>query len=51
VPVPARPFPKELRDDDLMPPRPHPSELAVRLWLAIPLAALALLLAFGGGDY
>lgn len=48
VPVPARPFPEELRDDDLLPPRPHRSELAARLWVAIPLAALALCLAFGG---
>ena len=49
VPVPARPFPEELRDADLLPPRPHPSELAVRLWVAIPLAMLALFLVFGGG--
>jgi hypothetical protein len=49
VPVPARPFPEELRDDDLLPPRPHLSELAVRLWVAIPLASLALFLVLVGG--
>jgi hypothetical protein len=41
VPVPARPFPDELRDDDLLPPLPHPSDRAVRLWRVGPLALAA----------
>jgi len=41
VPVPARSFPDELRDDDLLPPLPHPSDRAVRLWRVGPLALAA----------
>jgi hypothetical protein len=48
VPVPPRPFPDALRDDDLLPSLPKPSDLAVRAWTAGPLAALAVgLIAFG----
>ena len=41
VPVPPRPFPDALRDDDLLPPRPHASDIAARVWGAIALAGLA----------
>jgi hypothetical protein len=43
VPVPARPFPEALRDDDLLQPRPHPSDLATRVWGAIAVAGIAAL--------
>jgi hypothetical protein len=32
IPVPPRPFPEALRDPDLLPPLPRPSDLAVRAW-------------------
>src|SRR5213080_1690510 len=32
VPVPVRPFPARLRDDDLQPSSPHPSERAALAW-------------------
>ena len=32
VPVPARPFPPELRDADLQPPPAHPSDRAALVW-------------------
>lgn len=41
VPVPPRPFPEALHDDDLLPPLPHPSDLAVRTWAVVPLAVIA----------
>jgi hypothetical protein len=44
VPVPPRPFPEALRDDDLLPALPKPSDLAVRAWTAGPLALLAVAL-------
>ena len=44
IPVPPRPFPEALRDDDLLPPLPRPSDLAVRAWAAGPLALLAVVL-------
>jgi hypothetical protein len=44
VPVPARPFPDELRDPDLLPPLPHPSDLAQRVWTLAPLLLVALAL-------
>jgi hypothetical protein len=44
VPVPSRPFPESLRDADLLPPLPHPSDLALRWWALVPLAGLALAL-------
>jgi hypothetical protein len=43
VPVPARPFPEALRDGDLLQPRPHPSDLATRVWGAIAVAGIAAL--------
>ena len=41
VPVPSRPFPETLRDDDLLKPRPHPSDFAARVWGAIAVAGVA----------
>ena len=41
VAVPPRPFPEELKDPDLLPPLPRPSDLAVRAWAAGSLAAIA----------
>ncbi len=46
VPVPPRPFPEALHDDDLLPARPHPSDLAVRAWAMAPLVAIAVALVF-----
>ncbi|MGE5089132.1 MAG: hypothetical protein ACM3QY_08400, partial [Candidatus Levyibacteriota bacterium] len=43
VPVPPRPFPRELRDLDLLPPPRNPSDVPLAVWLAV--AALALLAA------
>jgi len=43
VPVPARPFPETLRDDDLVRPRPRPSDVAAVTWGAIAIAGLAAL--------
>lgn len=48
IPLPPRVLPDALRDDDLLPPLPHPSDAAVRWWLVAPLALAALALAFGG---
>jgi hypothetical protein len=39
--VPPRPFPEALRDPDLLPPLPPPSDLAVRVWSLGSLAAIA----------
>ncbi len=41
VVLPPRPFPDALRDPDLLPPLPRPSDLAVRVWTIAPLAVLA----------
>ena len=35
VPVPPRPFPRELRDPDTLPPPRNPSDLPVAIWLAV----------------
>jgi hypothetical protein len=43
VPVPPRPFPETLRDDDLLKPRPHESDIAARVWGAIAIAGIAAL--------
>lgn len=47
VAVPPRPFPEALRDPDLLPPLPHPSDLAVRVWSLALLAAIAAAAALG----
>lgn len=47
VAVPPRPFPEELKDPDLLPPLPRPSDLAVRAWAVGSLAAIAAAAAFG----
>lgn len=39
IPLPPRPFPPALRDDDLLPPR-QPSDRAVTAWAALTLAAV-----------
>ncbi len=44
IPVPARPFPPELRDADLLPPPPSRSALAVVLWTVVSLAGIPWLL-------
>ena len=41
VAVPPRPFPDALRDPDLLPPLPRPSDLAVRVWSLATLAGIA----------
>jgi hypothetical protein len=43
VPVPPRPFPDQLRDDDLRKPRAHESDVAARVWGAIAVAGVAAL--------
>jgi hypothetical protein len=40
VPVPPRPFPAVLRDDDLLPPSPHPSDIAALVWGAVSVIGL-----------
>ena len=48
IPLPPRHLPDALRDDDLLPALPHPSDNAVR-WLAVaPLAVVAAMLALRG---
>lgn len=48
IPLPPRHLPEALRDDDLLPPLPHPSDTALR-WLAVaPLAVIAATLALRG---
>jgi hypothetical protein len=42
VPVPPRPFPEALRDDDLLPPLPRVSALAERAWRALSLGLVAI---------
>ncbi|HEX4886113.1 MAG TPA: hypothetical protein VFX05_18365 [Casimicrobiaceae bacterium] len=46
IPLAPRALPEALRDDDILPRLPHPSELAVRWWAVAPLAAAVLALAF-----
>jgi hypothetical protein len=41
VPVPPRPFPETLRDDDLLPPLPRASALAERAWRALVVGLVA----------
>jgi hypothetical protein len=48
IQVPPRPFPSELRESDLIPPRASRSALAVVLWAVISLAGIPWLL-WGGG--
>jgi hypothetical protein len=43
VPVPPRPFPETLRDDDLLKPRPHESDIAARAWGASAVVGIAAL--------
>jgi len=43
VPVPPRPFPETLRDDDLLKPALRESDVAARVWGAIALAGVAAL--------
>ena len=44
VPVPPRPFPDDLRDDDLGEPPAHASDIAVRAWGAVAVAGAAAIL-------
>jgi hypothetical protein len=44
VPVPPRPFPDDLRDDDLLPPPAHPSRRAALVWGMALAAGIALLI-------
>ncbi len=44
VPVPPRPFPAELRDPDLLPPKRHPSDVAVIVWAVLTVVGIPLLL-------
>ena len=41
IPLPPRAFPDALRDDDLLPPPRHPSDVAAAAWGALTLAAVA----------
>ncbi len=43
IPVPARPFPAELRDSDLLPPRLHRSDVVAAVWGALLLVGIPLL--------
>ncbi len=40
IPVPPRPFPPDLRDDDLLPPATRRSERALRAWAALSIIGL-----------
>ena len=40
IPVPPRPFPAQLRDPDLLPPRPSASALALALWAVLSLVGI-----------
>ncbi|MGH8802119.1 MAG: hypothetical protein ACREX6_07460, partial [Casimicrobiaceae bacterium] len=42
VPVPPRPYPRHLRDDDLLPPPRQPSDLPLALWAGVLVALVAL---------
>ena len=44
IPLPPRTLPEALRETDLLPQLPHPSDLALRWWAVIPLALAALVL-------
>lgn len=44
IPLAPRALPEQLRDDDVLPRLPHPSELAIRWWIVAPLALAALVL-------
>jgi len=44
IPVPPRPFPRGMRDDDLLPARWRRSSIAIALWAAIVVVAAALTL-------
>jgi hypothetical protein len=44
IPLPPRTLPEALREADLLPQLPHPSDLALRWWAVIPLALAALVL-------
>lgn len=46
IPVPARPFPSNLRDDDLLPDARRPSDLPLVVWAVTALAAFAALAAW-----
>jgi hypothetical protein len=46
IPLPPRDFPERLRDDDLLPPLPHPSDLALRGWAVVLLGVLAAAIAW-----
>ena len=46
VPVPPRPYPRELRDDDLLPPPREASDVALAAWSLAVTAALAVLVAW-----
>lgn len=48
IPLAPRPLPEALRDDDLLPPLPRPSDVALRWWAFAPLAVAALVLALRG---
>ncbi|HEY8243408.1 MAG TPA: hypothetical protein VII68_08115 [Casimicrobiaceae bacterium] len=39
VPVPARPYPSNLRDPDLLPPARRPSDLPLAVWVIVAVAA------------
>jgi hypothetical protein len=44
VPVPARPFPADLRDQDLLPPQRPRSEFAIAVWAVVSLVGVPWLL-------
>ncbi|HEX7328131.1 MAG TPA: hypothetical protein VF428_06300 [Casimicrobiaceae bacterium] len=46
VPVPPRPFPRELRDDDLLPPPRQPSDIPLAVWSVAAIAVLAAFIAW-----
>jgi len=46
IPVLSRPFPSNLRDDDLLPEPRRPSDLPLYLWVAVAVAAVAALAAW-----
>jgi hypothetical protein len=44
IPVPPRPFPERLRDDDLLPPTRKRSDLAVTIWAIVSIVGIPWLL-------
>ena len=44
IPVPARPFPQHLRDDDLLPPPRQRSDIAVAIWAIVSIVGIPWLL-------